>query len=331
MFPQDFGLFAQGGPKPAMTDVIAAALARRGPPRHPSTSSSFAFGGQLVVREQNGKTTVIALVQPDAGNQTLCDAIEGNLWSGWSTLGQGPRSSFRRLHGALMVETEMRCHPYNFVQHMADEGDLAGQIDRVFEHFGKRGTDFLWLVGPSTAAGTSDLLEAKGFVPLEEITGMAADLAPFGDGAEPIVDGVTLTEATVEMVDDLHSLIASRWGVPEAEVAKAHELYRLFRFGYPDARGRFYVALEGGKAIGKCLLHGGAGVAGIHGVATLPPARGRGIASALTRLALRQAYRDGYRVAVLHSSPMAVSTYARLGFDAVTSFEIYGRPGSFHA
>lgn len=49
-------------------------------------------------------------------------------------------------------------------------------------------------------------------------------------------------------------------------------------------------------------------------VYTVPAARGRGVASAVTREALRLARRSGYGRVTLHASSMGRPVYARLGF-----------------
>ena len=82
--------------------------------------------------------------------------------------------------------------------------------------------------------------------------------------------------------------------------------------------------------MGKYLLNSGAGMAGIHGVATKPEARGRGIARALTVAALSSAVDDGYKVGLLHSSPMAITFYQGLGFRDVAESALYGPPDGFH-
>jgi predicted GNAT family acetyltransferase len=65
-------------------------------------------------------------------------------------------------------------------------------------------------------------------------------------------------------------------------------------------------------ATSSLLLH--AGIAGIFGVATVPEARRRGAAAAVTLTALCYARDLGYRVAMLVPSEMSHALYQRLGF-----------------
>ncbi len=72
------------------------------------------------------------------------------------------------------------------------------------------------------------------------------------------------------------------------------------------------------------MLH--SGVAGIYAVATLPPARRRGIGAALTRLPLLEAHAEGYAIGILQSSELGHPVYRRLGFRDVCTFHLYVRP-----
>jgi hypothetical protein len=45
---------------------------------------------------------------------------------------------------------------------------------------------------------------------------------------------------------------------------------------------------------------------------------------------LSSAVDDGYKVGLLHSSPMAVTFYQELGFRDVAEFALYGPPDGFH-
>jgi ribosomal protein S18 acetylase RimI-like enzyme len=67
---------------------------------------------------------------------------------------------------------------------------------------------------------------------------------------------------------------------------------------------------------------------GLWNLATLPDARRRGAATAVTIAALEDARADGCRLAVLASTPAALSLYRRLGFEDGGRLTIAGR-GAF--
>ncbi len=58
-------------------------------------------------------------------------------------------------------------------------------------------------------------------------------------------------------------------------------------------------------------------------MATLPEARGRGIATAVTLAALREARAQGETVGVLHASETAYSVYRRMGFAECCTWGCY--------
>jgi ribosomal protein S18 acetylase RimI-like enzyme len=77
---------------------------------------------------------------------------------------------------------------------------------------------------------------------------------------------------------------------------------------------RHFLGRLNGNPVATASLFFGAGVAGIHNVATLPEWRRQGIGSAMTRAALRDARATGHRTATLHASDLGYSIYRRLGF-----------------
>jgi GNAT superfamily N-acetyltransferase len=69
------------------------------------------------------------------------------------------------------------------------------------------------------------------------------------------------------------------------------------------------------KLVGQVIvLPGDDGVAGIYSMGVVPKVQGRGIGLALTRAALRAAWRSGCRAAVLNATPAGERLYARAGF-----------------
>lgn len=82
-----------------------------------------------------------------------------------------------------------------------------------------------------------------------------------------------------------------------------------------DPRWRAYLAFQGQRAVGCALAHESAGGdCGISGVATLPEARGRGIASRLLAVGLNEAARRGATTTTLQATSKGSPVYVRLGY-----------------
>src|SRR5260370_22575985 len=74
-------------------------------------------------------------------------------------------------------------------------------------------------------------------------------------------------------------------------------------------------------AIASLLFH--AGVAGIYGIATIPQARRRGVGAAMTLHTMREARKQGYRIAILSPTEMSIAIYRRIGFQEFCKFLHY--------
>lgn len=82
-----------------------------------------------------------------------------------------------------------------------------------------------------------------------------------------------------------------------------------------DPRWRAYLAFQGPRPVSCVLAHESAdGDCGISGVATLPEARGSGIASRLLAIAIREAAQRGAVTTTLQATSKGAPVYARLGY-----------------
>jgi ribosomal protein S18 acetylase RimI-like enzyme len=83
------------------------------------------------------------------------------------------------------------------------------------------------------------------------------------------------------------------------------------------------VALKGEEPVASGLMFRGKEVTGLYWISVVPYYRNRGLGSWLTQELLRIGKEEGYRQAVLQSSPIAANVYRRLGFKEVGSFQVY--------
>lgn len=255
-------------------------------------------------------------------------AVEENFWSQWSQFGRAPGGTLHEEGGCVWFETPIPVPPYNAVI-KASRHDAA-VIDRIFRHFHGRGVPFLWIRHPSSPPDLEQALNARGFVDVEPVYGMAMDLSDLPPELA-LPKGVTIEPVTPEHAfAPFLEFVAYRWQVPHNEQEHLRAIVRFARLGETDSPNMAFLAVRDGHALSKVAIHMEGSVAGIYGVATRPEAAGQGLARLLCTHALHRAREAGGRMAVLHSTPMAHKLYGALGFQDAGHFAVFAMDGSFH-
>jgi ribosomal protein S18 acetylase RimI-like enzyme len=202
---------------------------------------------------------------------------------------------------------------FNRIVHARFEAnDLDAKIEAALAPFKSRGVPMLWHIGPSAQpSNLGERLLAHGFTHTAEEPGMAADLSAL-EGDQSLPPGLS-----IEQVQDTESLktysqITARAFDSPDEIGNA--IFRIEASLIQHSARRLYLGFSEGEPVAAALLFLGAGVAGIYGVGTIPEARRRGIGRAMTVVPLLEAKAIGYRIGVLHASPMGEGIYRRLGF-----------------
>ncbi len=132
---------------------------------------------------------------------------------------------------------------------------------------------------------------------------------------------VQVARASVSDLESVQQILADGFGLP-IEVAQRFISGPLF-----DADGTaVVVGLLDGRPIATALVHVSGRTAGIHNVATLPDARGRGIGAAATWAAVMAGRGMGAEHATLQSSSSGYPVYARMGFVDVGRYEQWEGP-----
>lgn len=207
------------------------------------------------------------------------------------------------------------------------EAEADAAIARVLALFRRRRVPALWWVLPSSEPwDLGARLDAQGMMYRGEGPGMAAELAALPD------DAPKLPGFTVERVHDVVSLMEwmrtneAAYGATAERVDLTYvQLESTLGFG-PERPYQRYLGRLNGLPVATSALFLGAGVAGLYGVGSLPEGRGRGVGTALSLAALREARTLGYHVAVLESSPLGYSMYRRLGFREICRLRSYILP-----
>ncbi|UCD22566.1 MAG: GNAT family N-acetyltransferase [Chloroflexota bacterium] len=254
----------------------------------------------------------------------VLQALEHNLWSLWSWFGRGPDCSLHDEGDALWFETPIPTLPYNMVLRFAVTSDIDRRINSIVEHYRRRRVTFLWVIHPSSMPkDLGDRLRKRGLQEVEVCSGMAANLTDLHEPPSVPTDFEIRELDNETAANQLIEFAAWRWHVPEEAKPHLRGYIQLWHIGKPSALLRCWMAWCGGLPVSKVALHCAAGAAGIYAVATRPQARGQGLAGTLTLEALKSARHNGYQLAVLHSTPMAVNLYSKLGFRHVAPFRLF--------
>jgi predicted GNAT family acetyltransferase len=86
---------------------------------------------------------------------------------------------------------------------------------------------------------------------------------------------------------------------------------------------RLFVGYWEGEPVAAAEAFLGGGIGGVYGVATVSPHRRKGIGTALTAQAVREAFDAGCRLVALQASPQGLGVYARLGFREACQFAVW--------
>jgi ribosomal protein S18 acetylase RimI-like enzyme len=146
--------------------------------------------------------------------------------------------------------------------------------------------------------------------------------------AQPMLMGAGLAELDLGARAEL-SADEGDWGALAACNDAAYGLpagtFATALAGIRDPAARAYVVSEGGRPVAAAgtVLH--EGDAEVIFVATLPEARGRGLASELMRHALREARADGAETTTLEATALGEPVYARMGYRSLGRLGMWER------
>ena len=266
----------------------------------------------------------------DLSSAGMTAAIEANVVETASLFGRLPGTELRdgdpnlRLYVTAGVPFPLFNHVY--LTRLPQE-DIEGRIGEVRRYYAARRLPFMWSVGPFSRPGDlASRLESHGLKRAEELSGMAADLQAL-DESPPPPPGLTVERvADAEVLREYVGVARAGFGMPGFATEPLFEACRALGLAEENPFGH-YVGRLGGEALATASLSLAAGIAGVFNVATLPGARRRGLGTALTLAALRDARGRGYRVGILQSSAAALGVYRRLGFGRYSTYSVYVETG----
>jgi GNAT superfamily N-acetyltransferase len=261
----------------------------------------------------------------DMSQTVLARAVEANLTEFHAFLSGWPEVTLHRDDDRIWTLSRRRFSLCNVVlEARFDSSDVTGQIDRAVMPYLRSSVNIMWKLGPSSLpADLGDHLLECGFIIRPPLRGMALDLTAL-DSSPARPPGLDIREVLDSGVLGLWRRAVDRgFGWPSygaRDVADNLEYFLTARA--PQCPFVAYVGVAEGVPVASSLVFFGAGVAGVYHVSADPGRRGRGLGSSITRAALMEARRRGYRIAILHATEMGYPVYRRLGFEDVCTVEL---------
>ncbi|OGO15168.1 MAG: hypothetical protein A2Y93_00575 [Chloroflexi bacterium RBG_13_68_17] len=257
----------------------------------------------------------------------LAEAIEANGLAFWELFCSRPGMEFHREPGLVWFASGYAAPTLNGVLWADLPGDeLEAAIDEATARFRRRQLPMEWRVGPTTRPpNLGQHLARRGFALAEDIPALFLDLdiapaeapAPPGFRVEPVENNLRLEE--------WFRAWARGFDVPPFFTAAFRDAYTHVGFG-DDRPLRNLVGFLDGVPVATATVFLAAGLASLHSITTVPEARRRGLGAAITQAALHVARGRGVRTAVLHSTPMGLDLYRRLGFQTCGRQAIFLAP-----
>jgi ribosomal protein S18 acetylase RimI-like enzyme len=234
-------------------------------------------------------------------------AANRRYWCGWAgSLPDTDLPNYRTDIGHPLLNGVLRVH----------NRPLDDAIDEATKWLA--GSVWSWWVGADSDKGTAEGLLARGAEQISDMPVMAVDVTTISDIETP----ADLKICPVASANEMQGYVAA-YAVPlgfpadNLDLVVEHEL----NFAIPEV-----VRLAGivdGKTVGTCTISLGSDVAALYCIATDLAYRRRGIATALTRDALRIIRESGRRIATLQASSEGEPVYQRIGFETVGRYRLF--------
>lgn len=201
-----------------------------------------------------------------------------------------------------------------------DRDQLDAVIAETMARFEARDMPMLWWLDPTTTPATlGERLTAYGLETNPGPPAMAVEISALS--APVAIPGVSMAHVTDAAGAAEWARVATVGFDMPAEIIAP--LTSFAAGSLTDPTLALYLGSRDAQAVATSMSYLRAGVAGIYTVATVPEARRLGIGAEMTRLALLDAGKAGYRAGILQASGMGVSVYRALGFQTVFNYLLY--------
>jgi len=185
--------------------------------------------------------------------------------------------------------------------------NVENEISKIKRLIQEGKTPNSWTVGPLTKPDNLGMiLEKNGFSNVYQQAGMAIDLKDLKK------QRTSENSLTVEIIDNEESL--KHWIMVVSSVFGIKIDSEFIEFLFLEPEVKFYIGTFEEKYVSALMLYLSSGVAGLHAVSSLQDYRNRGFGLTISKAALIDALKIGYKVGVLQASSLGERVYRKLGF-----------------
>lgn len=246
-------------------------------------------------------------------------AVEDNLLAFLDTVSRVPIFVSEHLSDAMTYRSGL-LHPLfnGVVGGRFAPGSEEQRSRDLIAQFVDRGLPFLWWSTPSAWSEGLDRALAEAGALRDDSPGMYADLMAPALEARP-VDGLEISVVDADTEETMGRLMCEGFDMPATLVGPVRELFA----GFDPNQLVNLLATRHGEPVACGSLWITGTTAGLYNIATLEPARGRGVGYAVTTALMEQARKRGCTEAILTATTMGRPVYERLGFVEVCQMPQY--------
>lgn len=211
-------------------------------------------------------------------------------------------------------------HPmFNNILRTALDSDAGASVSQIVHGYKERNVPFVWrLWEHDTPADLGALLRENGGQPIDRSILMAIDLESFHPLTDPY-PGLTIQKVRNKQDAFQYAFCTSKaFGIPADFIDAVSEV-----MGKQDQNITNYVGVIAGEPKAISTIFYSNDVAGIYNVGTLPEYQGKGVGLEMMTTTLLKAKLDGYKTAILHSTPAGIRLYEKLGFSRYGEMQQY--------
>ena len=234
-------------------------------------------------------------------------AIENNLDDFYEKCSNHPNFNSQSSDKINWVQSKFADWPDCIFRVNFENLNIKAEINRVKTLIREKKVPNGWTVGPLTKpSNLGSILEKYNFTNVYHQAGMALEIESLK------LDSFESKKLEVKTV--INDRMLKQWRSTVSSVFKIQIDLELLKYLLFEKESKFYLGFYNGEPVSTLLLYLSSGVAGLHAVSTLPEYRNNGFGLAISGLALKEAYKLGFKIGVLQASELGERVYRKLGF-----------------